>query len=776
MIKLPGGWRAEIKPSLSNLSVCYEAVQRVYRNAVLSYVRKRLKTAGIAEFNEKVQAPFKREWAEIAAAAQERRLTGEVSNELIDDLDILGVNHFYNLFEAYYSYLIEEPKDTHHIQAKSNKQALLGWAKAVKNLRDPVSHPSASDFSFEDSFAMLDPARRILLRLQLQEAADEVKAWMQQLTGLTIAIDTTTEPLEDRLPAKESIIVDFVGRAKELEALEGWLDDPNTRRWALAGEGGKGKSAIAYRFATKVKYLAPEPYQLVMWISAKRRRFDEGSVVDIKTPDFTDMSSALEQILNAYGWDEFNEQTLAERKAKVLELLDNFPAVLIVDDADSLEGQSEDAVEFFSLSVPQTRTKVLLTSRRVLFGMGNTTTHVSGLEGQDAADFISSRCRLTELDINIIRPHTAEILKITEGSPLYIEDLLRLCAIMPVGQALAAWKERSGDIAREYALGRELDLLSPRARQVLAAACVPSKPVSHDELGAMTGLSFEELSSSVRELQKLFLVPKPALFEGEERFNVNLNTRLLVRKSLGRSDLYRRIEQAYKNLTKGAESTHDELVSAAIRRANVLVRAREIDSAESTLKSALNLRPNQPNLLGFLGWVYKASIPRRVTDARENFERAAQLGCKNLDMFRHWCEMELDQKEWARAAFAAERGIELVGKIDPLLYFAGYARCRLGREFQSGLHSEKAQDELLKARKWLTQALSVSKADESRSQPTSDTYRALVLVLESLKATDELLKYFREWFATHPEHPDAQTEWTRISAKFKFEQSVIGLL
>jgi hypothetical protein len=139
-------------------------------------------------------------------------------------------------------------KDTHPIQAKTNKQTLLSWAKAVKNLRDPVSHPSAADFSFEDSFAMLDPARRILLRLQLQEAADEIKLWMQQLTGLTLAIETAVEPLEDRLPAKESIIVDFVGRATELQALEIWFEDSiksARERGRLAQKTNRSSSALA---------------------------------------------------------------------------------------------------------------------------------------------------------------------------------------------------------------------------------------------------------------------------------------------------------------------------------------------------------------------------------------------------------------------------------------------------------------------------------------------------------------------------------------------------
>jgi len=752
-------------PKLSNLSICYEAIQRVYRNAVINHIREKLKEVFPQDFEEKIRATFKKEWEQISSSATERRTTGEISNQLVDDCDILGVNHFYNLFDAYYPYFFDE-KGLSAPQTRANRQTLLNWVKAIKNMRDPMSHPSAADFSFEDSFAMLDPARRVLLRLELNDAASQVKAWMDELSGLSVAIESVAEPLEDRLPARETIIVDFVGRETELVSLKNWFNDPNTRRWALAGEGGKGKSAIAYRFATEVKFAAPPPYQIVLWISAKRRRFDEGDIVDIDVPDFQDLDSALSYILRAYGWVETIDKNIHERRSKVLELFDSFPALLVVDDADSLEGQSEDAVEFFTFDVPQTKTKVLLTSRRVLFGMGNTTTHVSGLQGQEALDFISSRCRLTGMDINVIRPHIPEMLRITEGSPLYLEDLLRLCAVMPTATAIGNWRDRGGDAAREYALGRELEMLTGKAKEVLAAACIPPKPVSHVEIEAMTGLSTEEIASSLKELQKIFLVPKPALYEGEERYNVNLNTRLLVRKWLGDHDSFRRIQEAYKNLTRGSGSRTDPVISSAIRRASVLVRAQEQPKAEAYLKHALGMRPNQPDLLAFLGWVYKAWVPRRVTDAREQFLRAAQLECSNEDMYRHWCEMESEQREWAKTAEAAEKGLKNVGETEALLYNAGYAHSRLGRELMQGLHSEKALEELTKARKWLRNALRLATGRDSKGRPSPELYRALVLTAESLTNRDELAEYFRGWFRFHPSDPDAKTEWIRLAPKF----------
>jgi len=359
------------------------------------------------------------------------------------------------------------------------------------------------------------------------------------------------------------------------------------------------------------------------------------------------------------------------------------------------------------------------------------------------------------------------MLRITEGSPLYLEDLLRLCSVMPIATAIGNWRDRAGDGARQYALGRELEMLTPRAKEVLVAACIPSKPVSHVEIEAMTGLSTDEIAGSLKELQKIFLVPKPALYEGEERYNVNINTKLLVRKGLGDQDSFRRIQEAFRNLTKGSGSGHDPVVSAAIRRAAVLVRAQEQAKAEAYLKNAISMRPNQPDLLAFLGWVYKAWVPRRITEAREQFLRAVQLKCSNADMYRHWFEMESEQKEWAKAAEAAEQGIKLAGETSLLLFNAGYAHGRLGRELLQGLHSEKAKEELLKSRRWLRMALRVSASGKDR--PSSELFRALVLSAESLNRRDELVDYFKWWLKFYPGDIDARTEWARLAPKFGLE-------
>lgn len=752
----------------SNLAVCYEGIQRIYRNSVVRHIRTTLRREFPNDYLERLRKPFKKEeWDLIAKNAAAARITGEVSADIKDDFDLLSVSHFFNIFEAYFDNLV--PLDGAKAAGKSKiKQTLLQWLKTVKSFRDPLSHPSEEDFSFEDSFLVLDCARRTLEQLKL-DGIRQLRQLMDDLRGRPLYVQTEGRVLEARLPARESIVVDFVGRDAERDRLWDWFSDPTSRRFALAGEGGKGKTACAYKFATEIQFKAPEPYQIVLWISAKRKQFQEGTVTPIENPDFTDLESALNRILTEYGWVDDLAASPDLKKERVLELLNSFPALLVVDDVDTLEGEAEDAIEFFSLNVPQTKSKVLFTSRRVLLGMGNSTVQIKGLPKSEATQFISSRCLLMELDDKAILPHTNQMIDVTEGSPLFMEDLLRLCAVLPPKDAIRAWEQKRGDMARQYALGREFDMLSPSAREVLAAACYKSGPSTYLELQAVTGLSEENMTDGLLHLQRLFLIPKANLIEGEQRYNVNINTRMLVRKVYGNTELWRRVEAAFKaiageiprNINRGD-------IAAYIRRAMLLTRNGQSEEAETLLKSGLSRFPNDPDLTSFLGGVYKAWGPPRVTDAREMYKRAWQLRCANENSYRHWAQMEIDAHEWTRAFDAADKGIQILGKTKRLLYLSGAARGRYARELSARAQRVDAEQQLETARRLLVEALTpTDKLTEwDARRLNDDIYRALVLNCESRNDLDGLREYFGKWLSEHPDSGDAKSEWIRLSKKF----------
>lgn len=756
-----------------NLVVCYNGIQRIYRNAVVRFLRSRMTETFAEEAVEKLQAPFQKEWELVKANAMALRTSGELGNSVADDFDFLSVNHFFNLFDAYYETLSSDISSGSDADKKRQKQALLGWIKQIKSQRDPLSHPTEEDFNREDSYVLLDCARRVLLRLGLSDAAGEIKALMDTLFErgfLSTNEDAQRQPLDDRLPPRNSIVVQFVGRQKELAELREWFSDPVARRWALAGEGGKGKSAVAFSFAVEVKVQAPPPFQTVLWLSAKRRQFVEGSTISIPRPDFFDMDTALSCVLTHYGWLEETESPLESKRQRVLQLLEEFPALIVVDDIDSLDSENEDVIEFFSLQVPATSSKVLFTSRRPIFGLGGATTHIGGLSDEDAAAFIFSRCEIMELDPAVFDKNLIKrIIKATDSSPLYIEDLMRLTAtVNSAPEAVRVWEGKGGSDARRYALGREWDLLTPDARRVLVGACVCPGAVPFTLIEEVTGCSAQRVTTALQELQRLFLVPKPKLIEGEQRFEVNVNTRALVRECYGSSQEYRKIQDAYRTISKGVPEAARGDVGASIRQALFLSRALKSKEAEETLSKALARKPNNPDLLAVLGRVYQEWKPPRVTDARESFRRACQLKCKRPQMYEHWCSMELEGREWSKAVDAAERGLKLLPKNRTLLFLAGYARHRLGRDLQQGIHEDRAAEHFTEARMLLEAALRLPREANTGEHLDVRIYRALVRTCEMENDSQEVRRYCRMWRRAHPNDPEAASEWDRLCKKFNF--------
>lgn len=758
---------APLPNKFSNLALCYEGLQRVYRNAVVGHIRSNLMRAHPTDHLERIRRPFVKEWETIRAAAEERRQTGELETPLVDDYDLLGVNHFFNLFDAYAELLLPAAAGSDEDRKKA-KGALLGWMRNIKVLRDPLSHPAEGDLTFEDAFLLLDCARRVLTQLGYPEA-ERIRELAAQLNGRTgnIDADHPRQPLEDRLPARDGIVVRFVGRAEELQQLHRWFDDPLGRRWAVFGAGGLGKSALAYAFAEEIRSAAPQPFQLVMWLSAKARRFEEGQVLPIREPGFHDLDTALSRLLITLGWAEEAASPLETKRATALKLLDEFPALIVVDDIDSLEGPGEDAIEFFTIAVPQTKSKVLLTSRRAILGLGATATQVAGLSRADAEAFIRSRYELLGMDAKLLDTSMLkQLIDCTGASPLYLDDLLRLVAVMPARQAIQEWTHRSGDEARRYALGRELEKLSPVARDVLVAASIPSRAVTFGELQALTGQPIEAVAASLGELQKLFLVPKPQLIDGEDRYELGINTRLLVRSAHGKSDLWRRIQGAYDSISGEVRLQQGrDAVGALCRKAVLLVRATSSEEAEDLLRKGLEKHPNNVNLLAYLGFVYKTWRPPRLTDARERFQRAYELKCKDKEMYKHWIRMELDQHEWSSAAQAAEKGLQRLPKNPLMQYFAGYSKSRLAKDLLSRVRTEKASEALKKAQEYLEAALQNATPAEEHRNLRGDVFRALMLNWERANNRTKVLEVLNAWRQELPGDPDLASEEERIAAR-----------
>ena len=418
-----------------------------------------------------------------------------------------------------------------------------------------------------------------------------------------------------------------------------------------------------------------------------------------------------------------------------MEYLTILPALVILDDVDPLEDTGIEAMNFFLLKAAATPTKVLLTSRRIAhFGMEPMTTQVEGFAvgSSDGLDFVRTRLAMFSLEPQQFPTGMANrILEACDGSPLFIQDLLRFCKVgeMPAA-AIDKWVLDGGEEARRYALGREFEKLSDAARKVLLACSLYPGPASLPEIRAFADVSEANCQEAIAELQNLFLVPRPRLIEDLPRFALNANTRRLVIDVLGDSDLATRIVNSIDALMGNVAASRDQRrrIGQYIQLAVSQGKLGQHKAAGTTMLQALEVYPENPDLHGQLGRIYKLWEPApRITDARIRFSRAAELKSSKEEMYWHWANMESNESEWTSSA-AAEKGLEAVIESPSLSSIAGYACSRLARDLHQQAQYSRADQEARRAEAHLKNALvEIDDVEQGNFKFQSRAHRAMAI-------------------------------------------------
>lgn len=731
---------------IGNNAVCYQGLQRVFRNAIVEFLREHLPRVYPKDHVHQLKRPFGAAWESAAANASLSRNIGGTATVIKDDYDLLGVNHFHEVFEKHFDKLFSISGGYPPSRPRPVKSKLLGNFKAIKDGRDPLSHPVDEEVSYDEAFGLLIDAKQILAALGINEAA-------QSLAELADQLDSgQSEPsfALRHLPTQDSIYLEFVGRAGLLEQLDTCFREADNRRCLLAGDGGKGKSAAAYRFA---QILAQNPgrFKLVVWLSAKRRRFEEGKVVRIDSPDFTSTDDAVDRLLLEYdALQEDFKKPLAAKKELLLQYLDAYPAFIVADDIDTLLDDF-DVVSLFSHEIPHTQSAVLLTSRRDIPGIRSFV--VKGFEPKEAEEFVYSRRELYGLDASVFTPAIVkEIVRVTDASPLYMDDLMRLGRVIDIKKAITTWAEKRGDEARKYALQREMEKLSEDARKTLVAAAIPDGSVSFAELENVLAFSEDRLVAALSELQTLFLFPKPKVVEGEQRFEINLNTKKLVRLVESSSSFFARIEHASKALRGQLPDVGPGIIGALIRQAQLRLNAGRNQEAEAILLNAVEKYPQVGDLHSFLGYAYKRMD--RIVDARTQFAAALKLRCKRKDMFLQWLWMEMAEKEWSKAVSVADNALKAIPDFYEMVAQKVYAKRQAGFDFYRGTHSEKADRMWRDAVEDVKLGIKPPEALETgQRQINASLLCSMVICLDMLSEFRERDRWLERWEGEHPDDP-----------------------
>jgi tetratricopeptide (TPR) repeat protein len=755
---------------MDNTTILFNAIQRTYRNAIVGLIRTKLTqvhgTAGIDQvrrlFGKKNAETQKTHWETISDAANERRSggTGELSTPIRDEYELIGVESFFNIFEneAVFDALCPSHANKPKKERSQARNTVTTWMKQIKNVRDPVSHPVTEDINYEESAQVLYCARKILDFCALPEASAQILRLQSTLFG---GFSSDPPKIFVALPPADEVVMDFVGRHGELAALYDWLKT-TTKRWALSGDGGKGKSAIAYTFGQSVGSRDDHGLDAVLWISAKRRRFVEGSIVLVDRPDFYDKASAIRAIISFF---ETCEGEGSEERA--LQWLNNAPALLIVDDLDTVEGEGEDSIQFLLMTVPErTKSRVLITSRRAVFGMANLTTQVQGLLPHDGEEFIKSRCDLMGTSATPVLALRDKLLEVTDSSPLYIEDLLRLTqAGLSIEKAIGLWLGKRGEGARKYALQREYDQLDDDAKQILLALTVHG-PCRTEDLCCALEWSEHRLLNAMLQLRKMFLMPSQKASAGAQVLALNGNTQLLVKEVFWDTEAYRRTQrmlQAATGVLKTKRS-EEQRVDSTLRQARLLANQYHAEEAEEKVVAAQEAFPGRADIHATLAWIQKKQ--QDYASARINFKRAFELGSNDRDAFWHWSDMEATTEEWGASAKAAQLGLDKFGQDQGLSFRLGYALHRQGRELTLEGDEREGSRLCREAQHILERALTLSDSEKRNYSLRNQIHRAIVLNLEAIGEEVLIANHFVRWEKECPDDSCRESEYLRLRQKF----------
>ena len=467
-----------------------------------------------------------------------------------DSEELYGVEHLANIIDGDWELFKSR------FENRKRTDVYLG---EIAELRHNLAHRCKRHLVRRDDLVRFTQnAQRLLQAI----GASEADRFGEIVYSLTQGGRPWTTQAGGQLPPHDEIYDEFVGRPGHLRELADWFTS-DSKQAIVWGYGGAGKSALAFKFAREVQEAPPAGIDAVVWVTAKRSEFVEGKAKD-RTPDFVDIEGFCERV-----WSALYAQTSKDREPQQLiaELIAT-KCLLVVDDLDTVI-HNEEMAQFLLLS-SETQTVKSCTSRQQVPGIKRL--EVSGFEGEELRAFMELRAREYAVETRECLRRLAAILEVTDGYPLFVDDLIRYSMLVGVEKAITDWGQRKGDGAREYALRRQLEHLKGMAADVLMSVAVSDRPLRLVEIGQVAGITDADAEQGTEDLLGCRLLHTSISNEDSTPvFVMNANTRNLTLNTFKESMKLKEKETALLALT-------GERVPAAKRQAiaTAIVEAKRV--------------------------------------------------------------------------------------------------------------------------------------------------------------------------------------------------------
>lgn len=467
----------------------------------------------------------------------------------------------------------------------------------------------------------------------------------------------TSKNIISQLPARDTDLINFVGRNEQLASLRQWCGDMRSPLRLITGIGGLGKTALAYHFSEEVIKTGAGEVEAVIWLTAKQQTFSalRGKMVATSRVDFSDLSSLINAILKVLQFtppmseDDLDIDELGDHLVEGLSII---PSLVIVDDLDTLspEEQRETvaALQSYVLrtvgrDLPPSR--VLMTSR-IDQGLPPTSiVKIRGLDKEDFKEHLEDLCETFEVPM-FHGTSFEEIFISSSGSPLFAASIVRLIKLGENRKSvLEAWSGRDGEEVRLFAFKRELERLTSIQGRILYAAMLLGNTTLQD-ISDVISLSSRVVRDNISELQAYHLIS--TITDDQENSSIVVPNELLsiidiVKKQIG--ILSKSVEEAVARENEKNKS-QEKNIGSGIRSISRLWANNKEDEALIVAKKLKEKYQENGDVASILGSCYLRISPPNFKDADFELSRATRLCCVRAELFSNLVRAKEGLEDW----------------------------------------------------------------------------------------------------------------------------------
>lgn len=577
------------------------------------------------------------------------------------DEPVIDIKQFKDILREYLNVPIEVTIRTHAIKSDAGEQMFVTLMHIPKRAVAHEPNSARKDLNNDKGKSVLKSGEIYMrdgdnsIPAQTQQHWKTIYGYRQNpylIAAEELAIDKI---LENNLPDRSLIYGHFVGRTEELERLWGWFSDDFSRVRVLAGEGGHGKTSIAYEFASDFCRAVPAGFDRVIWLTAKKQQFRafSNSYEELGIEVFETPAELMRQLGSAMKPNDVEDliscqDDMLPRLVKRLSI--DVAALVVIDDLDSLDLDEQKRCIEICQQFSTTKSRFLFTTRKNVTASSASSIEVKGFELKEFKEFIDMWTNRLGLD-PFKSSDVSSLLAATGGSPLFTESLLRLIKQgVSFNEAVKLWKGQLGIEVRNAALQREVKQLGMEARKVLATVAAIGT-CSFAEIKALTGFAEQTIIDASNELQSLFLLSTPPIAK-ERRFAVSSTTRQLV-KSMGQElvpgyEAFVRdvLEKKYRASGEGRRTSLKVVASAIDQAMAQIADGRPGDALKTVDEVNSQLGGKNADLLSVRARALAMIDNQPPAVIRRAFETAYDAGQRKEVFFDYWHRAEMNAQHW----------------------------------------------------------------------------------------------------------------------------------